>query len=89
MVVGFLGREGDGAILYLHKEDFENQIYKNGVWISRNTQVLDQTKKLDKIYVQVAGIFTTKHKGELGVTSGAIESVKLIVPYSCFRPVEK
>ena len=79
MVVGFLRFGFHADILYLHKEDFDNLIDKNGLSISRNPQVVDQMKKLEKSYVQVAGVFTAKHKGELGITSGTIESVRFVI----------
>ena len=33
-VIGFLRLEFEGNALYLHKEDFEQRISKNSVWVS-------------------------------------------------------
>jgi len=71
-IVGFLNLEFEGNAIYLHKNDYEYSIYKNGIWCD-----IDVAKysKFNKKHVWLEGTFNTKSKGHMGLWSGSIEKI--------------
>jgi hypothetical protein len=76
MVVGFLVTEHEGNILYLHREDYEQRISKNGLWVVLTPENKEKLGGLSKHYVLLAGTFNASNKGHMSLTSGALEDVK-------------
>jgi hypothetical protein len=70
-IIGFLRLEFEGTAIYLSREDFENGITKNGLWVS--TDQLDNT--LSNRYVLLEGTFNASNPGHRGLWSGAIEKI--------------
>jgi hypothetical protein len=76
-VIGFVCIEHEGTGVYLHREDSEYGLTRNGLWLtvaetaakgSREAEVKDR-------YALIEGRFTAKDKGHRGMWSGAIEDI--------------
>ena len=50
-VIGFLRLEFEGDVLYLHREDYENAILGNGIWVSVTPALAKQKATLNMNYV--------------------------------------
>ncbi len=90
-VIGYLNLEFEGNGLYFHKEDYDNSICKNGLWVdmSRDSMRLPNIKKLIKNYVIVEGTFDTK-TGHMGAWGGSIEKITRLEAWEpTVSPVEK
>ncbi len=75
IITGFLALDFEGSAVYLHKEDYENSIYKNGLWCSID---LVKYRPLDHKYVCIEAVFDAKGKGHLGLWSGQIKEVRRV-----------
>jgi hypothetical protein len=52
-VVGFMKLEFEGNGIYLHRDDYKNNIFKNGLWIDTNEDIDKKAVELDQKYVLV------------------------------------
>ncbi|MCX6992652.1 MAG: hypothetical protein NT011_05835 [Kiritimatiellaeota bacterium] len=75
-VMGFLRLKFEGNGLYLHREDYEKSLYKNGVWV--HVAETEANRKFNMKYVLIEGTFDSKDKGHMGLWSGAIKDIKRI-----------
>jgi len=75
-VIGFLRLEFEGNVLYLHREDFENAILGNGIWVEVTPVVTKQSATLNMNYVLLEGIFSAGERGHMGMWSGTIKQVR-------------
>jgi len=75
IITGFLALDFEGSAIYLHKEDYEYSIYKNGLWCSISEV---KYKSFDHRYVCMEGVFDAKGKGHLGLWSGEIKDVQRV-----------
>jgi len=75
-VIGFLRLEFEGNVLYLHREDYENAILGNGVWVDVTPAITKQRATLNKNYVIVEGIFSSSERGHMGMWSGTIKQIR-------------
>ena len=75
-VIGYLNLEFEGNGIYLHKDDYDYGIPKNGLWVemSRDSIQLPQIKKCIKNYVLIEGTFDLS-EGHMGAFSGTIKNV--------------
>lgn len=73
-VIGFYRHEFEGNSLYLHREDFEQSLTKNGLW-------MDGKAEHNMTYIVVEGRFNSKRSGHEGMWSGEISAVTRIVPW--------
>jgi len=75
-VVGYLNLEFEGNAIYIHKEDYENALLKNAVWVdvSRN-EAIKNAKAFNKKYVIMVGVFDMKDNGHMGMFSGTIKNI--------------
>jgi hypothetical protein len=62
-VIGFLRLEFEGNALYLHREDYETSIMKNGIWVDVYSETTKQSKTLNMHYVLLEGIFRADDLG--------------------------
>ena len=67
--IGFYRTEHEGTSIYLHREDYEQAITKNALWVSRDTLALDRK------HVLIEGRFNAKGQGHMGLFSGEINDV--------------
>jgi hypothetical protein len=81
-VKGFLNLEFEGDAIYLHKEDYELGIDKNGLWIDIKRGQFDSTKNksCNQHYVILEGIFEMQNKGHENAYSGAITRISRLEP---------
>jgi len=56
-LVGFLGIEPEDARVYLSREDYQQYIPGNGVWVDVNKDMLRNVEDIDLHYVVLVGIF--------------------------------
>jgi hypothetical protein len=79
-VVGFLGLHKDGNILYLHREDEEIGLYKNGLTVDFDSELTkDDVARLNMHYVYLGGIFDAQDKGTGLGSSGTIKKAANLV----------
>lgn len=71
------GFEGNG--IYLHREDYEHDLYANGLWVTLGAGVAP-TNCQDR-YVVVDGTFRAGMRGHMGLWSGAIVDITRCTPY--------
>lgn len=76
LIKGFLNLEYENDVVYLHREDYENNIGENsiGIIIKGEERSSPQYQKLNHKYVFVEGIFDKDQQGMLGFR-GAIDSI--------------
>ena len=75
-VIGFLRLEFEGNVLYLHREDYENSILGDGIWVDVTPVVTKQSTTLNMNYVLLEGIFSARERGHMGMWSGSIKQVR-------------
>jgi hypothetical protein len=81
MVVGFLRLEFEGNCLYMHKDDYEHGIMKNGLWVFRNSVINAKSEALNMHYVLIVGTFEAKQKGHMGLFSGSLINITAATPW--------
>ena len=74
-VIGFCRLEFEGNALYLHREDFEMHIHKNGIWLQAGWPVPENLVEMSDEYVIVEAVFSAERKGHFGMWSGSLEQV--------------
>src|SRR5215469_766291 len=55
-VIGFLRLEFEGDVLYLHREDYENAILGDGIWVDVTPAIRKESATLNMNYVLLEGI---------------------------------
>src|SRR5437660_12835528 len=75
-VIGFLRLEFEGNVLYLHREDYENAILGNGIWVDVTPALTKKEAALDMNYVLPEGVFSSGDRGHMGMWSGTIKQVR-------------
>jgi hypothetical protein len=75
-VIGFLRLEFEGNVLYLHREDYENAILGDGIWVDVTPEITKQSKTLNMHYVLLEGIFSSSDRGHMGMWSGTIKKIR-------------
>jgi hypothetical protein len=58
-VIGFLRLQFEGDVLYLHREDYENTILGNGIWVNVTPAITQQSATLNLHYVLLEGVFSS------------------------------
>lgn len=74
-VHGFYRREFEGTSIYLHREDYEQALSKNGLWVTRDEP------EHDLKYVLIEGRFNAKRQGHMGLWSGEIDEVTRMIAW--------
>ena len=75
-VIGYAAVEFENTALYVSKDDYENTITKNAVWL--DIEIGEATKKYDRKFVLVEGIFDKNDLGHLKMFSGALVKIHRI-----------
>jgi hypothetical protein len=76
-LIGFVRLELEGDAIYLHREDYNNRLTKNGLWINITKDFDGKgNHKYDQKYVLVEGTFSANNQGHMGLFSGAIENIE-------------
>ena len=76
-IIGYLNLEFEGNAVYMHREDFQRSLSKNGFWVSFRKGV-DIPGDVSGSYVQLEGTFTSKSAGHLGLWSGEISDISFV-----------
>lgn len=74
-LIAFLRIEFEGHALYMHREDYEQGITRNGIWIELPSQSVARSKPLDQSYIIAVGTFDSTNKGHMGLWSGSLSHV--------------
>src|SRR5262249_45702212 len=82
-VIGFLVIAFEGDSIYLHQDDFEKGIPRNGLWVNipENTD-----PKLSMHYALVEGIFDASDHGHMDAFPGAIRKVSRMAAWPPKKP---
>jgi len=85
-VTGFMNLEFEGDAIYLHKEDYEKSLSKNGFWVAFSDK-LDRKEiiKLNKGYVLIEGTFNMDRHGHMGLFGGEIYNITRVIKWGDFR----
>jgi hypothetical protein len=75
-VIGYLRLEFEGNALYLHQEDYEHSLIKNGIWVNTTPEIMKNQAKLNNTYVLLEGTFDAKRFGHMGLFSGEIRDIR-------------
>jgi hypothetical protein len=74
-VMGFLNLEFEGNAIYLHKEDYEHSLLKNGFWVEISNKSMKNGKEVNQKYVLIEGEFDMNSQGHFGLWSGEIKNI--------------
>jgi hypothetical protein len=89
-VIGCIRMELEGTVLYLHREDYENLIPSNAVWLSfGGSWPTAAQRSLEGRYVIVEGRFDATHHGHFKIYPGALTEISRLEPWppvSLVRP---
>lgn len=81
IVSGFLNLEFEGKAIYMHKEDYDNGLNKNGFWVSFTDEVTrEQLSNSNGKYVMIRGTFDMQRAGHFGLWSGTIKNIVSVTP---------
>jgi hypothetical protein len=73
-VFGFYNHEFEGTALYLHREDFEQHLSRNAIWMAGRAAD-------DERYILVEGRFNARSRGHMGLFSGEIVDITRTVAW--------
>jgi hypothetical protein len=81
-VIGCVRMELEGTVLYLHREDYENLIPSNAVWLSfGESWPTAAQRSLEGRYVIVEGRFDATHHGHFKIYPGALTDISRLEPW--------
>jgi len=75
-VQGFLELEFEGTALYLHREDWEQMLTRNALWLDVRAEIWERKFELTERYVQVRGVFQSDFRGHMDLFGGAITQIQ-------------
>lgn len=81
-VQGFVRIEHEGTAIYLHREDAEHMLTKNGLWLAAGDSAPEVSKEaqVKDRYALIEGRFAATKKGHRGLWSGTIEDISRMEP---------
>jgi len=77
-VIGFLEIEFEGNVLYLHREDCENALLGDGIWVDVTPEMTKNRTSLSKNYVLLEGVFSARERGHMGMWSGGLKNIRRV-----------
>jgi hypothetical protein len=82
-VLGFVHIGHEATAIYLHREDSEHMLTKNGLWLEASDAAPEGSKEaqVQDRYALVEGRFTAKKKGHRNLWSGSIEDITRMEPW--------
>jgi hypothetical protein len=75
-VTGYIHLEFEGNGIYLHKDDYQYGLNKNGLWIDLYECGSPREEEFTDGYAYVVGRFTSADRGHLDSWSGALQEIK-------------
>jgi hypothetical protein len=90
-VKGFVKIEFEGTAIYLHREDAEQVLTKNGLWLKVDLATFEASTwaQVKDRYAIIEGQFSGKKKGHKGLWSGSVENIIRMEPLKEIRKNEK
>ena len=79
-VHGFLELEFEGTALYLHREDCEQMLLRNALWLHISSEIWERKYELTERYAVVMGVFRADYRGHMDAFGGAISQIQDIRP---------
>jgi hypothetical protein len=73
MVQGYVHFEFEGNGIYLHREDKQHHVTKNGLWLIRRPE--QSFPGCQDTYANVIGTFHAENTGHMGMWSGSIGEI--------------
>jgi hypothetical protein len=82
-VFGFVRIEHEGTAVYLHREDAEHMLTKNGLWLAANDAAPEGSReaRVKDRYALIEGRFSASKKGHLNLWSGSVENITRMEPW--------
>lgn len=81
IISGYLNLQFEGTAIYIHKEDFDNGLRKNGLWVNFFNEIKkEELSNAHGNYVMIRGLFDMERKGHWGLWSGTIKDIKSVTP---------
>jgi RNA polymerase sigma factor (sigma-70 family) len=82
-IFGFVRIEHEGTSIYLHREDSDHRLHKNGLWLVASDVPAEDSKEalVKDRYALIEGRFTAKRKGHRDLWSGSIEEIIRMEPW--------
>jgi hypothetical protein len=81
IVSGYLNLQFEGNAIYIHKQDYENGLTKNGLWVNFSEEVPKvQISDANGKYVMLRGTFDMERTGHFGLWSGTINKIVSVTP---------
>lgn len=78
-VKGFLKLAFEGNIIYSRKQEYEQRIDSNSLWVDISRKQMDSTyRSYNKSNVIIDGVFDMTNKGHMGGFKGAITNITKI-----------
>ncbi len=78
-VIGFAHVQFEGQGLYFHREDFENLLTKNALWVDVDIR-RPEFAALNDRYVIVEGTFNATKRGHMALYAGALTGISRYDP---------
>lgn len=80
IIDGYFNFQKDGDAIYINKSDYENLLYKNGIYlsISQDFLISQEIQTPYRGYVSIEGIFNKDKLGSYNFYSGTIENITSI-----------
>ena len=75
-VIGFLRLEHEGYLLYLGKEDYDNVVLANALWVDATEEMGKNREKLELKYVKIVGTFRAGHENRNLFSAGGITDIR-------------
>ena len=82
-IKGFVRIEHEGSSIYLHREDAEHGLYKNGLWLAVSDSATPGSKEAEvkDRYALIEGQVNAKMTGHKGLWSGSVEKVTRMIAW--------
>ncbi len=79
-IKGYLSFKHEGNAVYLHKDDYENVISENAIYlyIKEKDFIENSINKPYEGYMSIVGVFTNKDKGHKSLFVGAMKEILFI-----------
>lgn len=89
-IIGYLHFEFEEEAIFLNKEDSDQMIDANAIWIHLPDDLSPElAAKLNKHYVHCEGVFSAKSHGHMGAYPGEISDVHWLSPSLSREELEK
>jgi hypothetical protein len=72
---GFLTIGQENNNLYFGKNDYDNDLLVNSIWIGLSNEMLKRTVELNMKYVRIVGVFHLGHEGRKSLSVGGIGEI--------------